>query len=96
MENTWEGEISKTGKLPEMKTFHPLDRTVSPSLPSQEQVPGPSVCLWEGVCCLRLLHETGSLASVYTGRGLELSLVGFPTRVPRNSVCSAEKCRLFR
>lgn len=27
MEDTWEGEISKTGKLPEMKTFHPLDRT---------------------------------------------------------------------
>lgn len=50
---------------------------------------------WVTQCCLGILHETGGLASVYTGTWARAIPWDTSAGVPRNSGYSAEKCRLF-
>lgn len=51
---------------------------------------------WVTECCFGVLHETGGLASVYTGTWARAVPWDSSARVPRNIGYSAEKCRLFQ
>lgn len=93
------GRFLREANFPEMNASYPLGwepKCVHHPCLAKGRWHG-LLCLLMGdrVCFLGVLQETGSLASAYTGRWARAIHWDFPARVPRNSGCSAEKCRLF-